>query len=274
MSTSLEVPDRLDQVMDGAGLLAGAANIIMQLAHPGVGYGVYESKVETGQLFRHPIKRTRTTLTYLVVAARGTDEEKAAFRKGVNRAHAKVRSTPDSPVQYNAFDPELQLWVAACIYRGFEDVNRALHGDLSPAAAEFFYKEGATFGTTLQVPPEMWPEDRIAFDEYWNQALDKVSIDDTIREHVLSIARLEFLPAIVSRLFGRLNMFFTNGFLPQQFRDEMHLTWTDKDQKRFDRTLRTIGAVSRRIPVRIREFPYNLLMFDLRRRMKAGKPLV
>lgn len=69
-------------------------------------------------------------------------------------------------------------------------------------------------------------------------------------------------------------MFFTNGFLPQQFRDEMHLTWTDKDQKRFDRTLRTIGAVSRRIPVRIREFPYNLLMFDLRRRMKAGKPLV
>ncbi|MDH6287786.1 oxygenase MpaB family protein [Rhodococcus opacus] len=274
MSTSLEVPDRLNQVMDGAGLLAGAANIIMQLAHPGVGYGVYESQVETGQLFRHPIKRTRTTLTYLVVAARGTDEEKAAFRKGVNRAHAKVRSTPDSPVQYNAFDPELQLWVAACIYRGFEDVNRALHGDLSPAAAEFFYKEGATFGTTLQVPPEMWPEDRIAFDEYWNKALDKVSIDDTIREHVLSIARLEFLPAIVSRLFGRLNMFFTNGFLPQQFRDEMHLTWTDKDQKRFDRTLRTIGAVSRRIPVRIREFPYNLLMFDLRRRMKAGKPLV
>ncbi|MFZ2172529.1 MAG: oxygenase MpaB family protein [Rhodococcus sp. (in: high G+C Gram-positive bacteria)] len=274
MSTSFEVPDRLDQAMDGAGLVAGAANIIMQLAHPGVGYGVYESKVESGQLFRHPIKRSRTTLTYLVVAARGTDEEKALFRKGVNRAHAKVRSTPDSPVQYNAFDPELQLWVAACIYRGFEDVTRALHGELSPEASEYFYKEGATFGTTLQVPEDMWPADREAFEEYWNNALEKVSIDDTIREHVLSIARLEFVHPIISRLVGPMNLFFTRGFLPQRFRDEMRLTWTDKDQRRFDRTMSTVGAVSRRLPAPLREFPYNLLMRDLRRRIKTGRALV
>ncbi|MHA4848092.1 MULTISPECIES: oxygenase MpaB family protein [unclassified Rhodococcus (in: high G+C Gram-positive bacteria)] len=274
MSTSLDAPDRLDQVMDGAGLLAGAANIIMQLAHPGVGYGVYESRVESGQLFRHPIKRSRTTLTYLVVAARGTDEEKAVFRRGVDRAHAKVRSTADSPVQYNAFDPELQLWVAACIYRGFEDVTRALHGDLSPEASAYFYKEGATFGTTLQVPPEMWPADRAAFEEYWNRSLANVSIDDTIREHVLSIARLEFLPTIISRLFGPMNLFFTRGFLPQHFRDEMQLTWSEKDQRRFDRILRTIGAVSRRLPNALRELPYNLLMRDLRWRIKSGRPLV
>ncbi len=102
----------------GVALLAGPANVIMQLARPGVGYGVMESRVESGRIDLHPIKRARTTFTYLAVATAGTDAQKAAFRRAVNRAHAQVRSTPDSPVQYNAFDPELQLWVAACLYKG------------------------------------------------------------------------------------------------------------------------------------------------------------
>lgn len=166
----------------------------MQLSHPAVGYGVVESRVESGQIFRHPIKRTRTTLTYLVVAARGTDEEKEAFRNGVNRVHAKVQSGPDSPVQYDAFDPELQLWVAACIYRGFEDVHRSMHGELTATESEYFYQQGATFGTTLQVPKEMWPDTRAAFEEYWNKALADVSIDDTIREYLSPSPRSNSCP--------------------------------------------------------------------------------
>lgn len=46
----------------GVALLAGPANVIMELAMPGVGYGVLESRVESGRLDRHPIKRARTTL--------------------------------------------------------------------------------------------------------------------------------------------------------------------------------------------------------------------
>ena len=46
----------------------------MELARPGVGYGVMESRVESGRVDRHPIKRARTTFTYLAVALRGTDD--------------------------------------------------------------------------------------------------------------------------------------------------------------------------------------------------------
>lgn len=35
-----------------------------------MGYGVVESTVESGNVFRHPIERNRTTSTYLAVAAR------------------------------------------------------------------------------------------------------------------------------------------------------------------------------------------------------------
>jgi uncharacterized protein (DUF2236 family) len=99
----------------GAGLLAGTANVIMQLSRAPVGYGVLESKVDSGNVFHHPLKRTRTTLTYLAVASMGTDAERAAYRRGVNRPHAQVHSSVESPVAYNAFDTDLQLWVAACL---------------------------------------------------------------------------------------------------------------------------------------------------------------
>jgi uncharacterized protein (DUF2236 family) len=85
-----------DDGLMGIALLAGPANVIMQLARPGVGYGVLESRVESGRVDLHPIKRARTTFTYLAVATKGSDEQKAAFRRdaaGLERQEAApVRS--------------------------------------------------------------------------------------------------------------------------------------------------------------------------------------
>ena len=70
--------------------------------------------VESGRVDRDPIKRARTTFTYLAVSTNGTDQQKAAFRRAVDRAHAQVYSAESSPVDYNAFDKDLQLRVGAC----------------------------------------------------------------------------------------------------------------------------------------------------------------
>ncbi|MFD1814016.1 oxygenase MpaB family protein [Rhodococcus gannanensis] len=259
------------QYVDGVSLMAGAANVIMQLSWPAVGYGVMESKVESGRLLDHPIKRSRTTLQFLAVASLGTEDEKRLFRRGVNRAHAQVRSTDESPVEYNALDPELQLWVAACIYRGFEDTHRVLRGEYTPAQREYYYQKGAVFGTTLQVKDEMWPETRDAFEEYWQESLKKVHIDDRTREHLDFIARARFAHPLTAKLIGKTNLFITKGFLPQEFRDQMQYTWTAKDQKRFDRLMKVIATVNRRMPTVLREFPYNYLMTDLRWRLRTGR---
>src|ERR1700756_273651 len=178
----------IDEGLMGVALLAGQANVIMQLARPGVGYGVVESRVESGRVDRHPIKRARTTFTYLAVAIAGSEAQKEAFRQAVNRAHAQVYSTPASPVQYNAFDVDLQLWVAACLYKGSVDIHRISSGDLDGGNPVRHYREGMTLATTLQVPPEMWPADRAAFDRYWQESLAKVHIDDAVRDYLYPIA--------------------------------------------------------------------------------------
>jgi uncharacterized protein (DUF2236 family) len=268
----------IEDGMMGVALLAGPANVIMQLGRPGVGYGVMESRVESGRVDRHPIKRARTTFTYLAVASMGTDAQKKAFRRAVNGAHAQVYSTDESPVSYNAFDKDLQMWVAACLYKGGVDVYRTFIGEMDDETADRHYAEGMSLGTTLQVPPEMWPADRAAFDKYWQDSLEKIHIDDAIREYLYPIAASRIpgarLPARVQQASDNVNLLITTGFLPQRFREEMRLPWDSRRQRRFDRLMKVIGTLNNAMPRFVRQFPFNVLLRDLDWRIKTGRPLV
>ena len=263
--------------MWGIGLLAGPANVIMQLSRPAIGYGVKESRVESGRIDRHPIKRTRTTFTYIAVAIGGTPEQRALYRRAVNRAHAQVYSRPEDPVAYNAFDPELQLWVAACMYKGIVDVHRLFVGELDDETADAHYRDAAGLGTMLQVPPEMWPKDRAAFDEYWCEQLDKVHIDDSVRKFLYPIAAARPpipLPRQIQRRVDEFGLLITTGFLPQRFRDEMGLTWDARRQRRFNLLMKAIRVANNLAPKFIREFPFNVMLLDLDWRIRTGRPLV
>ncbi len=149
---------------------AGPANVIMQLSWPGVGYGVMNSRVHDGSAMLHPIKRARTTFTYLAVAMLGTDEDRTAFRKAVNGQHAQVVSTDDEPVTLPRHGP-----AAADLGRGLPLLRHPRHDreDARPAAATPRLTRSTPtapgFGTTLQMPAEGWPVDRAAFDEYWER---------------------------------------------------------------------------------------------------------
>ena len=150
-------PTRVADLLNPAAVLMPAANVIMQLATPAVGYGVLESPVDSGNVYKHPFKRARTTGTYLAAATIGTDEDRDLIRREVDKVHALVRSKPSSTVSYNAFDPRLQLWVAACLYRYYIDQHELLYGPLDDEAADAVYRDASKLGTTLQVRADMWP---------------------------------------------------------------------------------------------------------------------
>lgn len=270
------MPDerRLRHTFDPMMLQGATANVIMQLAMKPVGHGVVKSPVESGNIFDHPWKRLRTTLSYLAVATLGTDEDKTFYREAVDTVHRHVHSAPAAEVKYNAFDKDLQLWVAACIYMGFRLGYEALHGPIPEDIADHVYVEAATFGTTLQVTRDMWPTDRAAFDIYWNEGLARCEVDDVTRAYLWALTDLKHLRPWYRWPFVPLSRFMTIGFLPQSLRDQMQMEWSDKKQARFDRFFRVSGRFSRFQPRFVREFPYNLLIIDVRRRIKSGRPLV
>ena len=258
-------------IMNALGLLPAGANVVMQLARLPIGHAVATSTVTSGALTAHPFKRTRTTLGYVVVSLLGTDEERVALRREVARQHRTVRSAPDAPVAYNAADPELQLWVAACMYRGALDAIRLVDPEAPPALLDELYARCARFATTLQVAPSSWPADRSAFKDYWAEATKLVAMDDLTRRYLWGIASLSFLPRPLGAVLGPLHRVITAGFLPEPFRTELGLAWNPSRERLFHATLRVAAAGNRVLPRVVREFPLNLVLLDARRRLGRGR---
>jgi uncharacterized protein (DUF2236 family) len=263
-----------DQMAGAAGMLGAAANVIMQLGNPGVGWGVVESTVDSGNVMIHPIKRLRTTLTYLVVALFGTEDDRTRYRQAVNRSHVPVHSGPDSPVTYNAFDPALQLWVAACLYVGFRDMREYFLGPMDDATADGLYDYCHRLGTSLQVPREAWPEDRDAFAAYWSAGLAQVHYDEPVRAHLLKLVDLGMMPRPLRWGNAQMLRFFTIGMLPVEVRTAMRLPWTDRDQQRFDRWIAVLRILTRLTPRWARVLPIRLQLAEVRLRMRRGWRLV
>ncbi|WP_431235143.1 oxygenase MpaB family protein [Mycolicibacterium psychrotolerans] len=253
---------------------AGAANVIMQLSLPGVGHGVVESKVDSGNLLIHPWKRARTTFTYIAVAVIGTEDDKRLYREAVNSAHRHVQSTDQSPLRYNAFDRDLQMWVAACLFVGLEDTYQLLRGEMTADQAEGFYRSAWPLGTTLQVSDDQWPPTRAAFDDYWNAACQRVQFDDTVRAYLLDLIDLKMINPLLRIPFRGLLKFLTAGFLAPVFREALGLQWSAGKQKRFELLFRFVALVNRFLPSFLRQPGPHLLLADLRWRARHGRRLV
>jgi len=105
-----------------------------------------------------------------------------------------------------------------------------------------------------------------------------VHIDDAVRDYLYPIAASRIrgvaLPRPLQRLSDSFALLITTGFLPQRFRDEMRLPWDATKQRRFDRLMAVLAMLNRRLPRFVRQFPFNVLLWDVDRRIRTGRPLV
>jgi uncharacterized protein (DUF2236 family) len=269
-----EVPRQLHDLLTPATLALAGANIVMQLAQLPVGRGVAESTVVSGNLYKHPIKRARTTFGYVMIAVFGTDEEREALGVAVTEVHRQVRSAPGDPVRYTALDPKLQLWVAACIYRGFEDGYSLLYGPPPPDLRDVIYRHGARLATMLQVPIDLWPADRAAFEAYWVEAVARIEMDEVTRAYLYDVAGLGFLPWPIPAIFGWFHRAVTAGFLEEAFRDELGLAWGPLEQQTFALNRRLLRLGNALTPRRLRTLPFDLSLRDMRGRIRNGRAIL
>ena len=270
-------PTTLLGTVSSLGTTSGVANIIQQLALPPVGEGVSESRVVSGSPRRYPVKRARTTGQYLALAVAGNDEDRAAMRAAVAEVHRHVRSGEHSPVAYNANAADLQLWVAACLFRFFVDQHVLLYGDLSRTELDTLVRAAAPLATGVNVRPERWPADWAAFEDYWASMLPRMAISEEVRRDFESLADLGFLGEawglpgrLLSRTFGPAYHFMTRGNLPPYFRELMGWTWTSGDQRRFERVLNALRWADRLGNRVVLRAVYRLHVADFRLRRRLG----
>ncbi|ETA04696.1 MULTISPECIES: oxygenase MpaB family protein [Gordonia] len=255
------------------------ANVIMQLSNPKVGYGVHESRVPQGNAIKRPVKRARTTGTYLAVALVGSDSDKEYIHNCVGRVHDQVYSTGTSPVRYSANDSRLQLWVAVCLLKYFIDQYELIYGPLSAAERHMVLTEAHPLGTALNVPRDKWPA---TYDEllvYWNSQLAELRIDEPVRQELQSLADLSFLEfragvvgTIAHKTLGGFLTYAINAGLPPEFRSMMGWTWTEDDARRYQALLSALRVVDPVVAPVLRGI-FRLNIVDLRVRRRLGIPV-
>ena len=242
-------------------LAAGGRAILLQIAMPAIGHGV----ARHSDFDNDPLRRLHGTLGYVYALATGSEADKAAVRRAVNRAHVPVRSATDADPAYNAMDPALQLWVAATLYESALSMYERIYGTLSAEDADAIYAEYAILGTALQMPAELWPSDRAAFRVYWNAQLAGLSVDEPVR----AVQRELFYPGSVPlgvRAIMPLVRLLTVGLLPASVRALYDLSWTDRQERRLARLLRVTTAVYPRLPRVIRHAPQRYYLRRVRTR--------
>lgn len=249
-------------------LFGGARAMLMQAAHPLVIAGA----AQTGMYERNPWKRLQRTLVLQYALTFGTRAEAHAAADRINDVHDRIHGIdPVTGRRFDATDPQLLLWVHACLVESALLFERLTVGRLDDRGRQRFHEEQMLAAELVRLPRSMIPTTVPELEAY---------VADTVRSGELvvtdaarSVAGLFLEPPLeaewrpVLRTVARLAF----GTLPPELREGYHLP-----QRRGERAARRITfAVLRAcrpvLPARFRFIaPYQRWRRGQRRIGEAG----
>ena len=138
-------------------LFGGARALLMQAAHPLVVAGANQ----TAMYERNPWKRLQRTLILTYTMTFGTKAEAHAAADTINEVHTRINGTdPVTGKRYDALDPELLLYVHACLVDSAILFEGLTVGRLDDAGRQRFHEEQMLAAELCLVPradiPPTW----------------------------------------------------------------------------------------------------------------------
>ncbi len=135
-------------------LFGGARAVLMQAAHPLVIAGARE----TGFYERNPWRRLQRTLVLTYTITFGTKAEAHAAADRINDVHARISGVDEvTGMTYDALDPELLLWVHACLVDSALLFEELTVGKLDDGGRQRFHEEQMLAAELVKVPRDMIP---------------------------------------------------------------------------------------------------------------------
>jgi uncharacterized protein (DUF2236 family) len=150
-------------------LFGGARAVLMQAAHPLVIAGARH----TGFYERNPWKRLQRTLLLTYAVTFGTKAEADAAAERINEVHARIHGTDEvTGLPYDALDPELLLYVHACLIDCALLFEELTVGVLDDAGRQRFHEEQMLAAEMMLIPRAMIPPTVPALRAYLDDLAD------------------------------------------------------------------------------------------------------
>jgi uncharacterized protein (DUF2236 family) len=150
-------------------LFGGARAVLMQAAHPLVIAGARA----TGFYERNPWKRLQRTLILTYTITFGTIAEAHAAADRINDVHERIHGADEvTGLRYDALDPQLLLYVHACLVDSALLFEELTVGKLDAAGRQRFHQEQMLAAELVKVPRELIPPTVPALRAYLQDVYD------------------------------------------------------------------------------------------------------
>ena len=230
-------------------LFGGARAMLLQAAHPLVVAGANQ----TGMYERNPWKRLQRTLVLQYALTFGTKAEAHAAAERINEVHERINGVdPVTGRRYDALDPELLLWVHACLVDSALQFERSTIGALDTEGRQRFHVEQMLSAELVRLPRDRIPQTVAALEDYIAETVrsGELLVTDAAR----SVAELFFDPPRgaqwrpVLKAVARLSF----GTLPPDVREGYRFPFGPGRRAQMRSTFAALRAVRPLLPPRYR----------------------
>jgi len=201
---------------EGSVVVGGLRALLMHAAHPLVVAGARQ----TGMYERDPWRRLERTLRQTFTVVFGTRLEAELAAKRIDDVHGAIKGVDEvTGLRYDARDPELLLWVHACLVSSFLEMERRTLGKLDPAGRQRFHEEQMLAVEPLRLPRERVPPTVEGLGAY----IDQVVASGVLRrtDDAMAVAALVRNPPdeVPRRWLWKLISFLSLHTLPPALRE-------------------------------------------------------
>lgn len=231
-------------------LFGGTRALLMQAAHPLVLAGARQ----TGFYERNPWKRLERTLQLTYTITFGTRREAEEAARRINRIHEGIHGTDEvTGLPYDALDPDLLLWVHACLVDSSLLFERLTVGRLDDEGRERFHREQMLGAEMLGLSRERIPPtvrdlrayvDGVVASGVLRVSADTLKVADLIRRPPPDVPWRPVMQAIALWAFGTL---------PGSLRRAYGVWWSPVHQVALRATLKATKLGRPALPASYRE---------------------
>lgn len=257
-------------------LIAGIATMNNQIAAA----VEMHSKVD-----QHPVGRLFGTAHAAIQLVYGDQETSGNKARDLWKYHNKVEGQHEG-ISYGANFVDLQVWVLAAVFKGFEESERRWSKPLSAETKEELYGNFRIFGQVFGLPQQSMPENVSELNNYWQDTLqgDALLTADASRRVAAKVigadfsSKNRFINFGLSRgckIFAAISKTSLESISPDLL-ERSGLSISEDERligQRVDKTIRSINKVVR-APVRQQILPAYLAtsgLFNKLRRPSLSK---
>ena len=230
-------------------LFGGVRALLMHAAHPLVAAGARQ----TATYRRDPWARLLRTLSLQLLLPFGTRSEATEAAGRINRLHKVINGTDEVTGEtYDALDPDLLLWVHACLEVSSVLFYELTVGPLTTEEKDRFHEENLVAAKLVLLTGEQVPSTYADLEEYVASvvASDRLIITDVARE-VAELVRGGPVPLHLKPVW-RFIAFAAVGTLPPRVRDLYGHRWGAARRALLSASLGTLKLLRPILPARIR----------------------